>query len=493
MMRLQSIEEAVSFVARANSCAFLLGAGVSVPSGIPSAWGVIEDASRRFLGAPNEGAAKWLADQPFFDSKDPYGSVLEAAFSGRFERAKYFESLIAGKAPSRAHRAVAQLCKAGFCRAIVTTNFDRLMEYAAACVCGRFPCVWLTEEIPRGSVDSLAHGRPPIFKLHGDFLYGNIRNLGHELWLVKRSIKEKLRIAGRSGVLVVAGYSGSDVSVMTTLNDLAEEGLFIDSVVWLSKAGSPPNEMALRWLDRVRGLRADLDTAEDFIEPLTKALGSTSEIRDQWPDSRLSLLRHDWSSRLQDGDYLNGVHAEEFRSQLARNADHRAMASSPAGLDFLVACFLEQNELTRNIGQLLDRFIDLLFGASGMNGVSPAGDKRALRQRQIEALNLIDVSDPLFVQLLDSYLAGLNLAADASAVGARPYMLSDEGNLRALRVHVGLIENATAIISPMIGELGGLPGLHGRNRPWPEMFYHIADLIGCSNNVQLEQRSSGCD
>ena len=52
--------------------------------------------------------------------------------------------------------------------------------------------------------------RAKILKLHGDYLYGNISNLGHELWATKESMARKLAMLSDAGPMIVAGYSGGD-------------------------------------------------------------------------------------------------------------------------------------------------------------------------------------------------------------------------------------------------------------------------------------------
>lgn len=125
-----------------GSHAFVLGAGVSIASGVPSAWGVVTSlvgqiASQVGAAAPGPDAVEqWYWDR--FARKLTYEDLLERLAPTQTERQQllrqYFESPVDPNAhpcgPSLAHRSLARLVAAGAVRIIITLNFDRLMETA---------------------------------------------------------------------------------------------------------------------------------------------------------------------------------------------------------------------------------------------------------------------------------------------------------------------------------------------------------------------------
>ncbi|WP_169807854.1 SIR2 family protein [Actinomadura hibisca] len=120
--------------------ALLLGAGVSAPSGIPTAWGVLIDLITRLAevqGDSPDDPVRWYEDR--YDEPPRYETLLEKLAPTPLERQRllkdYFEpsaeDVEAGrKQPTVAHRAIARLVRTGTVKVIVTLNFDRLVEQA---------------------------------------------------------------------------------------------------------------------------------------------------------------------------------------------------------------------------------------------------------------------------------------------------------------------------------------------------------------------------
>jgi hypothetical protein len=123
MSELTPIEDALlalAFSLRANPGAYalLLGAGVSAPSGIPTAWGVLQDLTGRVaqLSVENpEDSVTWYETR--FREPARYETLLEKLAPTPLERQRllrdYFEpaseDLEAGrKTPTAAHRAIAR-------------------------------------------------------------------------------------------------------------------------------------------------------------------------------------------------------------------------------------------------------------------------------------------------------------------------------------------------------------------------------------------------
>lgn len=163
-----------------SSHAVLLGAGVSIAAGVPSAWGVLEELIRQIATAEGADAggdpAEWYRAR--FGREPEYETVLETVAPTPVERQRllrgFFEPTPGDdedrqpRPPSLAHRSLARLVAAGKVRIILTLNFDRLAETALREV-GIEPVVVASSAdlaglAPLHTIDAL------VVHLHGDYL-----------------------------------------------------------------------------------------------------------------------------------------------------------------------------------------------------------------------------------------------------------------------------------------------------------------------------------
>ncbi|WP_236066215.1 SIR2 family protein [Pseudomonas palmensis] len=110
------------------------------------------------------------------------------------------------KVPTRAHRAIAEMVRAGHVRVIVTTNFDRLMENALRDA-GIEPTIVSSVDALAGA-EPITHSQCFILKIHGDYKDARILNTDVELGDYSAEFNALLdRIIDEFG-LIVAGWSG---------------------------------------------------------------------------------------------------------------------------------------------------------------------------------------------------------------------------------------------------------------------------------------------
>ena len=170
--------------------AALLGSGVSRSSRIPTGWEIVLELVRKVAKLQGENCepdpAAWYLDK--FGKEPDYGELLDAVARTSDERQallrSYFEPTHSereegAKMPTKAHRAIAKLARAGYIRLIVTTNFDRLMERALDDE-GIAPLVVSSPDQLAG-LPPLAHLGCCVVKVHGDYLDTRIRNTPSEL------------------------------------------------------------------------------------------------------------------------------------------------------------------------------------------------------------------------------------------------------------------------------------------------------------------------
>jgi hypothetical protein len=200
--------------------AVLLGAGISMASGVKTGWGIVQDLVSKVAAAvdpddPGAGLAAAADPENWWEKQfgEPlgYSNLLARVFplpaSRQAALAGYFEpedGEDTGKEPTAAHRALARLVQRGSIKVILTTNFDRLMERALEEV-GISPQVVRAHEID--AMKPLPHSAVTIVKLHGDYADLEQRNTVDELETYPEAQQKLLdRVLDEYG-LIVCGWS----------------------------------------------------------------------------------------------------------------------------------------------------------------------------------------------------------------------------------------------------------------------------------------------
>ncbi|MDR7159866.1 SIR2 family protein [Arthrobacter sp. BE255] len=224
----QLLSLAFSLHTSPGSYAFVLGAGISVPSGVPSAWGVQEQLIQKVAAVENESPTdpfEWYSRR--FGLEPSYESLLEKLAPTQVERQRLLRSFFepdeeereqALKRPTQGHRAIARLVRSGEVRIVLTLNFDRLME-AALRDEGIEPVVV--------SHPSDIHGLPPlhtlgalVVHLHGDYLNPTaMRNTQQELSGYELHVDQFLdRITFDYGLVLVGWSATYDPALVRALS-----------------------------------------------------------------------------------------------------------------------------------------------------------------------------------------------------------------------------------------------------------------------------------
>jgi hypothetical protein len=241
--------------------ACLVGAGISIPAGIPGAREIVRLLRQR-TGRP---------------LPDNYADAMAAAFpgdDGPHERRRLIEELCAGVPPAHEHYLLAHLIEKRVLDVLLTTNFDHLAESAAATYSSLMIRVFLNDaDYDPQPIDNPT---PALLKLHGDFLFDDLANLETEMRnRVNANMRTKLRIGLQRRGLVVLGYGGGDHSVMSMLAeclrspDCLEEGIW-----WVLKdpASVQHNEM-------FDALRLTAEAAKKSFVVMTEPEGAATFLR----------------------------------------------------------------------------------------------------------------------------------------------------------------------------------------------------------------------
>jgi hypothetical protein len=125
---------------------------------------------------------------------------------------------------------------------------------------------------PDHAAELIGEGRWPVeVKLHGDFRSRRLKNTSDELRHQDVRLRQLLVDSCRRHGLVVAGYSGRDVSVMDALEEALEvDGAYPAGLFWLHRGEDEPFERVGQLLSRgaAAGVEASLVRVENFDEAL---------------------------------------------------------------------------------------------------------------------------------------------------------------------------------------------------------------------------------
>jgi tetratricopeptide (TPR) repeat protein len=496
-MILKSLDDVVESIQRSHVCSFLVGAGLSVPAGIPTAEAIIVDCARRMYeeaygscGLDSLELKSWLSKQDFYDEARRYSSVLDAAFPSEQARSEYFEKLMIGAKPTRAYVSIANIIAKGYSDLVTTTNFDRLVEYAVLKQCGHFPIVVLSRDFP--SDQSMKSWRTKVLKLHGDYLYGDIRNLDQELYIVKSNMSKKLAFALGKGPLLVAGYSGGDESVMEALESFANDStLSKKGIFWLTLKDDPLEGRVLRLLEglgkSIAGI-VEIENGDSFFAEVADSLdimeASRSRVYALNDKSHVATLNSFTAEQFIEKRLDGEIHAE-LRPLLRRRPELSPYCRTESSLDYLLSRFEERFELPLNLGETTNRYVDLLSGAFIEN--RNLDSNRALRIRNdLEKLGLLSVSGEahvLYSRVLIPFLDALDLVENRTFEQVTGNLKNGTLPLPTLLMYVGLIPNATQLVAELLNSTDTPFFMFLHRHPWPEQYYLAGRLAGAAARI----------
>lgn len=270
--------------------ALLLGSGVSRAARIPTGWEVVLDLVRKLAGAQGADCepdpAAWY--ETTYGVQPGYSQLLDALAKTPSERQQilraYFEPTDeerkeGAKAPTKAHRAIANLMASGQIRVVLTTNFDRLMERALEDV-GVAPTVISTPDQIDGAVP-LAHIKCCVVKLHGDYLDTRILNTPEELAAYDGRLDGFLdRIFDEFG-LIVCGWSADWDDALRAAIERAPSRRYSTFFA----ARGEPSERAAALLARRGGQHVSIADADSFFDSLEQKVRAIEQFSQPHPVS----------------------------------------------------------------------------------------------------------------------------------------------------------------------------------------------------------------
>lgn len=267
----------------------LLGAGASITSGIRSATELCNlwrnDLYLQLAGEeanPNSTAEEqreYLQRHfgNWYDYSREYSSLFEKRYDLQRQRRMFVETEVAGKTPSIGYAYLISLVEQNFFNTIFTTNFDDLLNEAFYGYCDLRPIVCAHDS----SINSITitSKRPKVIKLHGDYLFDDLKSTSRETESLEQNMKSKFIEFAKDYGLIVAGYSGSDRSIMDVLSALLKnDEYFKGGIYWCIRKNSEVSEELRKLIWRERVYFVEINGFDELMADIHIQLGYQNEL-----------------------------------------------------------------------------------------------------------------------------------------------------------------------------------------------------------------------
>lgn len=247
--------------------ALILGSGASNNSRVKTACEMIYGFQRQLYerSKTKRSFTEWCKEQEWYEHDDEYSLLFESVYDQPTQRRVYIEECVKDKHPSWGYVYLTNLLKYNFFNVVLTTNFDDLISEACFLYSeGVRPIVCAHDSAVSGI--RVTSKRPKIIKLHGDFLYDNIKNTVRELETLEENMKKKIMQFAQEYGLIVVGYSGRDRSVMDVLEMLIRsEEYFKQGIYWCIRGGEKPGRRLQSLLRKDRVYYTEIADFDEFM------------------------------------------------------------------------------------------------------------------------------------------------------------------------------------------------------------------------------------
>ena len=290
-----------------KSVSFLLGAGASVSSNIPSGGQMVWDFKRTLYCTDNNIRTSLYGDlskenvqkeiQSYFDgrggypelwSPEEYSFYFEKCYPSRSDREYYIRNKVRDIKPSLGYLCMGELIVNGKIDLVSTTNFDDLVQAGVHSINPGFSIKTISSAVNNSVGFALNEGFPNIIKLHGDYLFDKLKNTESELQKLEDKIADIWKTSIRQNGLIVIGYAGNDNSVMSVLEGLINEDGIKKGVYWCKPRGSNLSIRACKFMENACNVNeqsavVEIDGFDDLMYSLYLAMNlENSNIDELW-------------------------------------------------------------------------------------------------------------------------------------------------------------------------------------------------------------------
>lgn len=264
-----------------KTMSFLLGAGASVSSNIPSGGQMVWDFKRSLYCAARNLRTNLYGDlskeniqreiQAYFDgqkgfpelwSTDEYSFYFEKCYPQRRDREYYIQDKVRDAKPALGYMCMGELIISGKLNLISTTNFDDLVQAGVHAIDPSISIKTISSAVSNSVGFSLYEGFPNIIKLHGDYLFDKLKNTETELQELEEKIADIWKSGIKEGGLIVIGYAGNDNSVMTVLEEVIESQGIKKGIYWCQPKGISLSPRASQFMEKA----CDLNEQSAIVE-----------------------------------------------------------------------------------------------------------------------------------------------------------------------------------------------------------------------------------
>ena len=255
----------------------MMGSGCSVTSGISTGQELVRQWKKEIYGEYSDGTMSedefWKQQYSWYDPRNEYSSLFEKKYDLPKQRRIFVEREVADKNPSIGYAYLVKLVENNFINTIFTTNFDDLINeafyrysYVRPIVCAHDSSI---------TSITITSSRPKIIKLHGDYLYDDIKSTLRETESLNDNMKNKFIEFAKDHGLVVVGYAGNDRSIMDILTMLLQRpDYFKYGIYWCIRKGDIIGDelRKLLWKDRV--YYVEIDGFDELMAELNDLLNN---------------------------------------------------------------------------------------------------------------------------------------------------------------------------------------------------------------------------
>lgn len=254
--------------------ALLIGAGASVTSGIKTSKEMVDEWRRQLhLQSKSDlSVDEWSKDQDWYNNDEEYSILFEEVCDQRSQRRIYIEDCVKDAKPSWGYIYLANIVANNYFNVIFTPNFDDLLNEACFLYADLRPVVCAQDS---AVIDvRVTSARPKIIKLHGDFLYDDIKNTVRETESLEKNMRDKfMQFASEYG-LVVIGYGGYDRSIMDILYSvLRSGGSFPHGVYWCVRDKNKISKKLKQLMRQENIYWIEIEGFDEFMAELHDKLG----------------------------------------------------------------------------------------------------------------------------------------------------------------------------------------------------------------------------
>ena len=318
-----------------NSFDLFLGSGASVNSGIPTGGDLVWHFKREILSSKGTINARKFTDlkiesnkriiQSYFDQRgdsnfsNPYSHYFKECYPDPLVRKEFLTEIVRDKKPSIGFLCLSALVENSKFNVVWTTNFDDLIEKAISGL--NYKSCQIVSPENASSVKNYRSDIPTVVKLHGDFRYDPLQNTDEELQKLEGSLHEYFLNASSNRGLLVVGYSGSDESVMTTIDKALEKpNAFPKGLIWCIPKGLQPSQQLNDLIEKAnkqnnRSGFLEIDSFDYFLYEIYKTCEVVNEnidsiAKERFEQRQFFRLNQNTSATLPI--LLNAIQAKHF-------------------------------------------------------------------------------------------------------------------------------------------------------------------------------------